>query len=57
MVKTLPITIRKEYDAGISEVLNEGKDGEVLKMIRKDSTHLTVLTRLANEASKNTQNA
>jgi hypothetical protein len=48
----LGIRLRKEYVAGVAQVVNESDDRAVLAMLRDDTTYLTILTRLRNDAEK-----
>jgi hypothetical protein len=50
--RKLGIRLRKEYVAGVAQVVNESDDRAVLAMLRDDTTYLTILTRLRNDAEK-----
>lgn len=45
----LPITIRGDDVAGINDVLNAGQDRALLKLLRGETTTLTLMVRLEND--------
>ena len=53
--RKLPITLRKQFDVGVLQVIDSGQDTLILDMLREHTNHLTLLTRIAHQRLKDEQ--